>query len=83
MITVESRDLSVATYSLESLTGTFCAIWIFTGMAGGACAFGSVAPRLQARSMPAAVKITAARHSGERIVNFSDMPASETEYNEV
>jgi hypothetical protein len=48
MITAESRDLSVATYSVESLTGEFCATCILTGMAGEASVFGSGAvDRLQ------------------------------------
>jgi hypothetical protein len=38
MITAESRDFSVATYSVASSTGVACATSTFTGIAGGPCA---------------------------------------------
>src|SRR5579863_5587384 len=38
MITAESRDFRVATYSVVSLIGTACATWILTGIAGSPCA---------------------------------------------
>src|ERR1700674_5770543 len=46
MMTAESRDFSVATYSVASLTGVACATSTFTGIAGGplACAFSVAFP---------------------------------------
>ncbi len=46
IITAESRDLSVATYSVESLTGVGRATCTFTGIAGGppACALAGALP---------------------------------------
>jgi hypothetical protein len=60
MITADSRDFSVATYSDASLTGTACACSTLTGIAPGPAACGFCAPLLEQPTVIALAAKTAA-----------------------
>src|SRR6202022_1190279 len=73
MITADSRDFTVATYSLESLTGRYLAIWILTGIAICPWALGSAArPQLQPRQTAASTPMTATPPRDMRVALIGD-----------